>query len=557
MIKHIRWQAFIAFAGILILLGATALLSTRFGTVQLAEAGGTYREALVGSPTNLNPLYATTQTDRDVTALIFNGLLRADARGLLNPDLATDWSVSPDGQRYTFTLREDMVWHDGEPLTAADVAFTIRILQDPSYSGNDSLKQVWQGVSVEVLNPQTIAVILPEDIAPFAPFPSFATFAVLPQHLLSEVPVEALATSEFSRRPVGSGPWKVENVEPDQIALVPHEAYPGEAPQLERLVFRFYPSMGEAIRAYRENEVLGIADVRPNNLSSVTSIESLNLYTAPLTTYTALFFNMERPLMQELPIREALVWSVDRDELLEEVLSGSGLIANGFLMPAHWAAPQRMLRIPYQPRAAEAQLEELGWTTAPGESFRTKDERTLRVTFLVNEGNDERRDVAEWITAQWESAGIEVELRVLDAQSLLNRLDARDFDVVLLSPSRGNAPSDPDFYPLWHSSQIGSGLNITAFDSEAGDDLLEEARRTLDQEQRAQIYGQFQQLLASELPALPLYHSIYNYAVNEQISDIAIGPLQQPADRFTSLSSWMLRTRRYIRVPAGSATVTP
>ncbi|MCB9127339.1 MAG: peptide ABC transporter substrate-binding protein [Ardenticatenales bacterium] len=555
MSKHIRWQLLFALGGMMAVLLVTAYLSTRFDTVRLVEAGGSYREAIVGAPTNLNPLYLSTQTDRDISSLLFNRLTRPTITGDIMPDLATDWTVARDGRRYTFTLRADMRWHDGTPFTATDVAYTVGVLQSEAYTGNPAFSEMWRSVTIEVLNPTTIAFLLPEEIAPFAPFLSFTTFYVLPAHLLRDIPVEALATSDFSVRPIGTGPWRVERVAVDEVSLVPNADYPATPPILSRFIFRFFPTIGDALAAYRNGEVLGIADVPPSNLPAVVSLNTLSLYPAPVTSYTAMFFNLDRENLQTLTMREALVGSIDRAQITSDVLKDGALPDNAFLMPMHWAYPSEPLRIPSRPDVAATQLDEMGWLRGD-DGVRVNEGRTLRMTLLVNEDNAERLAVAEAIAQQWEAQGIRVELRALDPQSLLNRLEARDFDAVILSPGRGNAPADPDFYPLWHSSQIENGQNIAGFNNELADQLLVEARRTLDREQRAELYDQFQQLLATELPALPLYHSLYNYAVNEQMLNVTVGPLHVPSERFTSLPDWSLRTKRYIRVPANSVTET-
>ena len=163
MIQHIRWQVLIALSGMVLMLTMLGYVSTTLETVLLPESGGTYIEGIPARPDNLNPLYLqpSNQADQDLAALLFNGLTRANESGTIVPDLATRWEISDDSASYTFHLREGALWHDGAPVTADDVAFTVGIIQDPAFSGEVAAIELWRTVEVEVLNPTTIRFTLP------------------------------------------------------------------------------------------------------------------------------------------------------------------------------------------------------------------------------------------------------------------------------------------------------------------------------------------------------------------------------------------------------------
>ncbi|MBA3530998.1 MAG: peptide ABC transporter substrate-binding protein, partial [Ardenticatenales bacterium] len=170
VIQHIRWQALIALSGILLLLTMLGYLSNTVQTVMLPEQGGSYVEGISSHPGNLNPLYLQTRADHDLAGLLFHRLTRATESGMIEAELATSWDISDNRGRYTFHLREDVLWHDGAPFTAADVAFTIRVIQDPAYEGDPAAADLWRNVEVEVVNPHTIRFTLPTSLIPFAPF---------------------------------------------------------------------------------------------------------------------------------------------------------------------------------------------------------------------------------------------------------------------------------------------------------------------------------------------------------------------------------------------------
>ncbi|MDQ4076322.1 MAG: ABC transporter substrate-binding protein [Chloroflexota bacterium] len=547
MTQYIRLQAFIAFSGIVLLLTMLSYLSTTLETVLLPEPGGTYTEALVGYPASLNPLYLQNRAEQDIAALLFNGLTRADERGLLQPDLAESWQVSEDGKHYTFHLRNDIQWHDGAPFTAKDVAYTVRVLRHPAYTHDSVASEMWRTVSVEIEDPYTIRFTLPDELAPFAPFLSFTTFAVLPSHLLDGVPTEELLGAPFSRHPVGTGPWRVTHVAPEQIVLEPHPAYQGEKPMLDELVFRFYDDARAALEAYQHEEVMGVAQISPRDLGRVLRDPTLNPHPTTIASYTALFFNLQHSRFQKHELREALMRGLDRKELIEEVLAGQGIVADGFLLPTHWAYNSELPRYSYKPDKAGELLKQAGWFDSDDDDILDQGGLPLQFTIMVDEGDHQLRAMATAVAAQWKKFGINVEPRTVSSGELAAALRSRDFDVVLLSTPQGGLPADPDFYPLWHSSQATeAGKNYTSFSSEQADSLLVAARHSLDFDTRRALYHDFQSILARELPALPLYHPIYNYAVSDRVKEVQIGPLAKAADRFQSLPQWYIRTKRLL-----------
>ncbi len=557
MIQHLRWQVLIALVGVLLLLTMLGQLATTLDTVLLPESGGTYTEGLIGRPTNLNPLFVQSRADQDIAALLFNSLARADATGVLQPELATRWVSSEEGQRYTFYLRRDVLWHDGAPFTAEDVAFTIGVIQDPAYARDPAASELWREVTVEIVDAHTIRFILPDDLAPFAPFLSSTTFPILPQHLLGALPVESLPTAPFSQQPIGTGPWRLASVQPEEVVLEPHPTYFGPDPLLDRLVFHFYDDASSALQAYRQGEVLGMAQVRPEDLGSVVTDPSLNLQAAPLSGYTALFFNLRLPLFQSQPLREALLRALDRPALVQQVLNGQAIVADTFLLPTHWAYNPELPRYSFTPDEASLLLEQEGWDDNDGDGVLDKEVAPLRFTLLVDEGNPQLVQMALAVVSQWRAVGIEVEALIVPSNEVAEALASREFDSVLLTTPLSGLPADPDFYPLWHSSQAeGDGKNYTSFRSEAADQLLVEARHTLDPEVRRTLYQEFQALLAVQLPALPLYHPIYNYGLSTEVRNVQLAPLTRPADRFQSLGQWSLRSKRLL-IERGAATPTP
>lgn len=560
IVRHIRLQIFIALSGMLVLMLMLGAISTTIDTLVLPEAGGTYVEGIPQRPDNLNPLYLqpTNRANHDLGNLIFNSLAQADITGLLKPELATHWEMSEDQSYYTFFLRDDVVWHDDTPFSAEDVAFTVRVIQDPAFTGNVPGIELWREVTVEVIDSTTIRFILPEEIVPFAPFLSFTTFKIIPQHVLATIPVAELANAPFSRAPVGTGAWRLVPQESDQIVLEPHAAYFGKKPMIDRLIFRFYDDIPSALRALKNGQVMGVAQIRPSDLPDMLANPSITVYSALRSGYTALFYNLRNPLFQQQDVREAMMLGLDRQALIEQVLNGQGIVANSFLMPTHWAYEPSLPSYTYQPEEASALLEEAGWEDDDGDGIRERNGKTFKFNVLTISADPELVEVVTEVTKQWQALGLQANADIVEsAAELREKLNKRDFDLFVLATPLTGIPSDPDFYPLWHSTQLAEngGQNYPSFENEIADILLIEGRLTLEQEKRRVIYSDFQQILAQELPALPLYHPIYNYAINQIAKDVQIAPLNKPADRFMTLPDWYLKIQRLI-LPKGAPTPT-
>src|SRR5687767_3213592 len=198
-------QAVIALAGMVLLLLVLAMmpeLGDATSASQAARKGDTYVEAMTDPPRFVNPLLALSDTDRDLTHLVFSGLTRVDARGDLVPDLASGWEVSPDSRVYTFTLKPDTRWHDGAPLTADDVLFTLGLLRATDFPGDPMLAAPWRAVQPRAATEMVVTFELP---SPDASFIQFTTLGILPRHLWSSVKPVEIGGSELNRSPVGSG----------------------------------------------------------------------------------------------------------------------------------------------------------------------------------------------------------------------------------------------------------------------------------------------------------------------------------------------------------------
>ncbi|HYN89978.1 MAG TPA: ABC transporter substrate-binding protein [Ardenticatenaceae bacterium] len=547
MTQYLRWQALIALSGILLFFTVLVYLSQNLTVRFVPERGGTYIEGLVGQPANLNPLYLQSQSDHDIAALVFNGLTRASVNGEIEPELARRWEIGADNQSYTFRLRDDVFWHDGEPFSAADVLYTIGVLQDPAYTGDPTLAEVWRTARARALDPLTVRVTLPE---PYAPFLSFTTFGILPSHLLEGYDVATLPTLSFSRSPVGTGQWRVAEATADSVALEANAQFFGPAPQLDRVRLRFYPDAREMLQGYGRSEVMGLGQVPPDDLIRVAEEPGLTLWNAPLNGFTGIVLNLTHPILSERGVRQGLLSALDRPALIAQALNGQGIVANSFIVPTNWAYNPGLRTYAFDPAEADRLLTYAGWIDYNGDGVREKDGAPLTFQLATNEENPQRVRLAQAVAAQWRDIGADVEVVPVPFQVLRQEmLGARNFEAAMFMLA--DLPADPDPYPLFHSSQRqAEGRNFSGFASERADRLMVEGRFVTDQTARRELYFDLQEIFAEQLPILPLYHPIYNYAVDTRVRNVQIGPLNQPSDRFRTLPDWFIKTRRVIEGPA-------
>jgi peptide/nickel transport system substrate-binding protein len=538
-----RWQVVIAALAVFLILALTAYTAYTTTTTLVPDYGGIYIEGVAGNPRYINPLLSTyNDVDRDLAALLFNGLTFADERGQIQLDLADKWEISKDNLSYTFYLRQDVRWHDGTPFTADDVVFTIDVLRAPGFQGPPGLAELWRTVKVEQVAPYVVRFTLAE---PFAPFLSYTTIGLLPAHLLKDVPARQLPDHPFNLHPIGTGPFKVHEVTLQYALLVANTDYYGGRPYLDKIGFVFYPDYPTVLAAYHRGEIHGISRVPPEYLSEALAEDNLKLYFAPLSGYALVFLNLERPIFQEREVRQALLWAIDRQKIIDQILEGRALVANGPVMPLTWAYEVDIPQYTYDPARAEILLEEAGWSDGDGDGVREKGELRLQFALLTNDDATRIKIINE-LTRQWAEVGVRAVPQTAGVAGVVRDfLAPRNYDAILYEWQR--LPADPDPYPQWHSTQnLGMGQNFTGYSNERADLIMEEARQTTDSERRGALYRELQRILAEDVPALPLYHPVYSYAIDERVRDVQVGPMQDGPDRFRTVAQWYIATRRVI-----------
>lgn len=500
-------------------------------TVMVPARGGEFREAIVGSPRYINPILAdTTDAEAAIEALVFSSLFKPDGRGGLEPDLAEDYTVSEERKEYFVTLREGIMWHDGAPLTADDVLFTLELIKNPSL--RSPLAFSWQGADAEKISDRTIKFTLD---APYEYFLQNLTFRVLPQHLWAQVPIDTFHLAELNVRPIGSGPYRFRSFERDQLGTITsytlsaNPEYFRGRPFIDTIRLKFYKVGDEAMLAWKKDEVDAYGGLTAADAAAVDPAALKQIRTS---RQFSVFFNTDSTALADSRVREALVKSANPTAFAETVLGGAGMAADS-------AAE-------YDPAAAAALLEKAGWKDVNDDGIRMKgagrNRRSLTVELAIPAGDLHRR-TAEFLQEAWRAVGIDLRISVLDASAISNLIRSRNYDMILFGTLFG---PEPDLFPFWHSSQIDyPGLNLARLELKKLDAILEAIRREQSPEERGVLRAEAQSLIRSTFPALTLYSPYYLYAVSPKIQ-LGSTPeiLGAPEERFGRISEWFIMTGR-------------
>ena len=553
--RSFRLPLILIFFGLLVVGYVIYQLLPRTATVPVPDVGGTYIEGVVGTPEFINPLLCDANVaDRDLCSLVFAGLTQFDENGEVVPNLAASWSISDgssagSGITYTFKLRADAKWEDNVPVTADDVIFTASLLKDPAFPGRPDLGRLWQAVNVIKVDDLTVQFELKQ---PYAPFLDVTTVGLLPQHILRGTPSSSLLNINFNLQPKGNGPWKVAdtsqaNARISSVALEPSLAYFGPKPKIARLVFRYYSSSQALFDAFRSGDVDGMANLSPEDQKQAEQRNDVQINIAKNASYVSLMVNLRKDsgalALTDKTVRQALMYALDRDAIVHGVLDGRGVVANTPFLPDTWAYNPATKKYGRDLDRAKQLLASAGYelrAVAPtNEEVWQKDGEAISVKLLAPDSGAYPQ-VAEAIAKQWRELGVLV--KVLPVRNLTRDfLNSRQFQVALVEIL---LDGDPDPYPWWHISRVTQGQNYSGWENKDASEWLNQARTTTDKAKRAEFYRQFQDAFAEDLPALLLYYPTYRYFTAARVQNVQISNMLYLSDRFRSLPSWTVNTKR-------------
>ncbi len=517
-------------------------------TKPIASYGGSFSEGIVGQPRHINPLLAqTNDPDRDLASLIYSGLLKHNEAGQLVPDLAKSYEISSDGLNYTVYLKDNILWQDGERLTADDVVYTIQTAQNADYGSPQRVN--WQGVTITKINDLMVMFKLNNK---YAQFLNNLTLGILPQHIWGTVQPINFASADYNLKPIGSGPYMFEKLQKDDLGqiqsyqLTANKNFYDGRPYIDTVIIKFYDSEDSMITAYNSNEVQNLSLISPQNLNKLKFKQRVNITELKIPRYFGVFFNQtQNPVLADKNVRLALNYATDKQAIINTVADGKGSAIYSPLIETVLDVGQDITKYTYDLNQAKTILAADGWTSADSKGILQKGsgKNQARLTMHITTSTlPELVQIANIIKDQWSKAGVEVIVDALDTPQLQQVIKDRSYQSLLFGEI---LDLDPDPFSFWDSSQTQKlGLNLALYSNKTADGLLEDARQSLNPIDRAQKYDDFQKIVISDAPAVFLYNPLYLYPQTTDIKGVNTTIIATPADRFANIEKWYIDTKR-------------
>ena len=508
------------------------IITSNKSLISSPRSGGSINEGIIGTPRFINPMFAEREVDRDLTSLIYSGLLRRDTDGNLISDLSDGYELSEDGTRYSFTLKNDITFHDGQPITADDVVFTIESIQNGSTKSIE--QRNWVDVLVEKINDQTVEFILPD---PYTPFIQNLTIGIIPEHIWSRTEPEEMLFNSHNLEPIGSGPFMVESIkrssnkEIEMYSLVPFNEFALGDVYLNRINIHFFADQEEVHEAYNNNIIT--TTIFPTSSESYNSITKSENF--------ALFFNQSKSsLLEKDYIREALELAIDTDLLVETLFEDNAEALSGPL-PNQVSPIENNEDNEDEVSKSQTILENAGWVMNDNGMYED-DGETIKITISTND-TDTLLKTGKYIETTLRNLGFDVTLEIYEENDLIQKvIRPRSFQILLFGTVINHGL---DMYGFWHSSQRNDpGVNITQYTNIDVDGLISKLRSEQDEEIRAELYTKFESEIKKDIPAVFLYSRKFNYTSPPNL--ILETPLSvvHSSERFTMAHTWHIEKDR-------------
>ncbi len=495
-------------------------------------------------PKTLNPLINVERDAYHFLKLIFEGLIDYDENLKPRPLLARDWNISEIGNSCTFNLREDIKWHDGTPMTAKDVIFTLEYLKN--FEDNKGLysTNIARVMYFEAIDNYTVKVVFDQW---FNGALDIMTFPILPSHIYSLLPEiddndddEDNRTSDgMKARLVGTGPYRYKEYEPYRcLELELNPYWWGDTPYIEEMEMRFVADEATALTHLKNDE---------GDMAIATSPdwerykEGGKAYTRDYITskYDFLGLNFTNPIFNDKALRKGIQYGINRREIADKVYLKHAVLVDTPIPPGTWLYSDDVHNYPYDVESAKEILGEAGWADRDNDGILEKEidgiKHDLEFTLLASSDNPKRFRAAEMIRDDLINIGISVTLEDVDWEQLLQRVYKKDFDAVILGWDFANYM---DLSFAFHSSQIEEGSNYFSYNNEEMDRLLQQDFRATEKN-REKTSENLQQFIAEELPYNSLYFKKAALIVKNRIKG-TVDPREHNV--FLNVEQWYIPT---------------
>jgi peptide/nickel transport system substrate-binding protein len=542
--KQFKNNVFVNFIIIFVVLIIIGSVVYRVITKEVPATGGVIREGIIGQPQYINPVLSfsndVNKPDRVLEYLIYPTLFRLDTEGNLVNELVEEYSVGDNGKEYIFKIKSNITWDDNTPLTIDDIIFTIETIQNPDY--NSPLNSALKGVIITKVDDSTLKLNLN---ASYSPFLSGLTFGILPKHIWQNLEPSAFLLAKANLEPVGAGKFKYKSIQKKKdgniasITLERNTNYFGAKPNIETFILVFYAKEEEMTQDFKQNKLQAITQLKsPLDESDKFQTNILNIPQS-----FGIIFNVKDPLLAKKEIRQAMSHTIDRAQIINNVLNGEATLINGPLNQFNKFYTDTPVELNLD--KAKQILDEANWKDADGDGIREKDNQKAEFTLLVAGGN-KVDEVTAMLREQVKAVGIQMNTEIIPFNELSNnQIRNRSYQALFLGLGLNIYP-DPYIY--WHSSQINSpGLNLSQYTNINNDGYLETARTNTDNNVITSSLAQFQNQIANDVPAIFIYSPQYLYYTNPIISNIKVSTGNSSVDRYASISDWYVMTKRVLK----------
>jgi len=540
--------------------GAAAYLTFLAGGAELLEAcgpgnsgtqsatpkkGGHVVEGNFSDVRTFNSMLSSDTASNQVIGLMFDGLLNSKANGDLVPALASEMpKISSDGMTFTFKLRNNLKWSDGQALTSDDVKFTYALAQDPQYADvasprrGDLSKYI---KSIDTPDKQTVVFNMTQVFAPF--LASHGQYGILPKNVLGSLDAKVINTADFNTAPsVCNGAFKfVKWDKGAQVTMARNDNYWAGAPYLDQWIYKVLPDSVAVTNQLKTGEI-DIGPVDPGQADSLKGVDSVSMTEFPVAIFTFYAYQLDPskpagPLFQDKAVRQALVYALDRQSMVNAIFFNHGVVADSVEPPISWSHVKPKTIYNFDKNKANSLLDSAGWAKG-SDGTRAKNGQKLKFTMMTNAGNKQRESCLTYMQQAWSAIGVEATPSLIQFPQLVSQIvDVRTFDMFLVGFSWSQ---DPDEAPLFHSRNTApGGFNGAFFKNDQVDQLLDQALTTLDQNKRKQLYAQFQDIMADEVPAPILVFNTGIYGTNKRVQNAGFGSYNQFGNRPWNHTVWV------------------
>jgi peptide/nickel transport system substrate-binding protein len=518
---------------VFIVSGLSVLFSLRAKTLHEVPAyGGSYHDAIIGIPRYINPVLANSDADQAMVKLVYSGLLRETSPGIFATDLASDYQVSPDRLTYTFTLRDNIVFHDGKPVTAHDVVYTISSIQ----KNITSELAGWQSVTVSSPDNKTVVMQLKQ---PFGGFLRMASIGILPSHIWETLSDETFSASEFNTLPIGSGPYKITDITlgksgiAEKYSLKRFKKFSLGKPYIRNLIIHVAANNDEVIDLLQDNTLDGT--FIHGSAEVIARMQDLSAYTVtpiPSAKVFGMFMNTGKGIFTDKGVRAYITSILDNDADLVKRLGGSYAFLPSGPLPYN--------KNYVQDSQPAKNLESLGYKKNNSGIYE-KSGKILSIT-LTTLDNPELKTMTQYLAEKLKNSGIQAEISVFQSQDFQQEILAkRNYEVLVFGYSAGTVL---DLYAFWHSSQRSyPGLNITELQNTSVDTTLTALVKESDPEKIDALTKTIIEKITGDYPAVFLYNPADLFISKRKISgNIPNRVLPQQYDRMNNIAAWYLHT---------------